>query len=166
MQGFMTCNIIPSAYTTCLFVWGVSDHRPVYQYVIVITEVLPGELGVVVDDDRVGDPKVEDYVLDKAYRLFGANFGHETSLKSLSELVDRDKQVGEAPRRFFEWSQEVRAPQGKGPCNGDGLELLGWCVDLPRKVFTPFARPHKMNCVIEDRRPTKTLPEGFTDHGP
>jgi hypothetical protein len=55
----------------------VGDCYPVYPDVVVFTEIqelLPSELGAVVDDDRVGDPKVENNVLDKAYRLFGANF--------------------------------------------------------------------------------------------
>jgi hypothetical protein len=68
---------------------------------------------------------VEDNVLDKAYHLFGANCGHGFSFDPLSELVDRDKQVGEAPGRFSEGSQEVQAPHSKGPCDGDGLVFLG-----------------------------------------
>jgi hypothetical protein len=104
---------------------------------------------------------VEDNVLDKAYRLFGANFGHEPHLNPLSKLVDRDKQVGKALECFFKGSKEVHAPHDKGPCDGDGLELLGQHVDLPRKVLTPFARSHNLNRVIIGRRLVKTLLEGL-----
>jgi hypothetical protein len=148
---------------------GVSNCCPVYSYVVVITEVqdlLSGELGVVVGDDSIGTPKAEGNVLDKSYSFFGANFGQGLSLDPLGELVNRDKQVGEAPGRFFEGSQEIQAPQGKGPCDGDDLEFLGWRVDLSCKVLAPHARPHNLNCIIGGRRPVKTLPEGFIDHAP
>jgi hypothetical protein len=82
---------------------GVSDCCPFYPDVVVITEVeklLPSELGAIGGDDRVGDPKVEDNVLDKAYHLFGSNFGLGPSLDPLSELVDHDKQVGKPPGDF------------------------------------------------------------------
>jgi hypothetical protein len=91
----------------------VSDCCLVYLDVVIITELqdlVSGKIGVVVGDDRFGDPKAEDNVFDNAYWFFGANFGHVLSLDPLSELVDRDKQVGEAPGRFF-W----RVPKGPGP---------------------------------------------------
>jgi hypothetical protein len=106
----------------------MSDCCPVYSDVVVITkaqELLSGELGAIVGDDNIGDPKVKDNVLDKAYRLFGANFGNGLTFDLLSELVHCDKQVGEAPECFFEGSQELQAPHNKGPCDGDVLELLG-----------------------------------------
>jgi hypothetical protein len=56
----------------------VGDYCVVYPDVVVITkiqELLPGELGAVVGDDRVGDPKAENNVLDKTRYLLGADFG-------------------------------------------------------------------------------------------
>jgi hypothetical protein len=52
--------------------------------------------------------------MDKAHWLFGTNFSQGPSLDPLSEFVDRDKQVGEAPGHFLEWSQEVQANMAKG----------------------------------------------------
>jgi hypothetical protein len=98
------------------------------------------ELGPVVSD-RVGDPKAEDDVLEKAYRLFGVDFGQGPSLNTHSEHVDHGKQVYEPLGCCFEGSQEVQAPNSKGPCDGDSLELLGWRMYPPHKVLTPFARP-------------------------
>jgi hypothetical protein len=60
--------------------------------------IFSSELGVVVSDDRVGDPKAESNVLDKAYHLLGVDFGQGASLNPFSELINHDKQVGEAPR--------------------------------------------------------------------
>jgi hypothetical protein len=71
---------------------------------------------------------VVDNVLDKAYHLFGADFGKGPSLDPFSELVDRDMHVGEDPGCFLEGSQEVQAPHSKSLCDGGGLELLGWCL--------------------------------------
>jgi hypothetical protein len=48
----------------------VSDCCLVYLDVVVITELqdlVSGKIGVVVGDDRFGDPKAEDNVFDKAY---------------------------------------------------------------------------------------------------
>jgi hypothetical protein len=148
---------------------GVGDCCPVYSDVIVVTEVqelLSNKLLVIVSNDIIGDPKVENNVLDKACRFFGANFGHGLSLDLLGELVDHDKQVGEALGQVFKGSQEVQTPHNKGPCDRDGLEHLGWHVDLPHKVLAPFARPHNLSRVVNDRWPVKTLPEGFADHAP
>jgi hypothetical protein len=72
----------------------VSDCCPIYPDVVVITEIqqtFPGELGPVVGDDRVGDPKAENDFLDKAYRLLGADLSQGPSLDPFIEFVDRDK---------------------------------------------------------------------------
>jgi hypothetical protein len=48
---------------------GVSHCYPVYSDVVVVTEVqelLSGELGIVVADDRIRDTEAEDNVSDKA----------------------------------------------------------------------------------------------------
>jgi hypothetical protein len=107
---------------------GVGDCCPIYPDIVVITEIqelLTSELGTVVGDDRVGDPEAENNALDKAHCLFGADFSQGPSLDPLSEFVNDDEQVGQAPGRFIEGPQEVQAPHGKRPCDGDGLELLG-----------------------------------------
>jgi hypothetical protein len=52
-------------------------------------------------------------VLDKTHCLLGADFSQGSCLDPLSELVDRDKQVGQAPRRFLEGSQKIQAPHGQ-----------------------------------------------------
>jgi hypothetical protein len=44
---------------------------------------------------------VEDNALNEAYHMFGGHFSHGLSLNPLSELVDRDKQVGESPLTPF-----------------------------------------------------------------
>jgi hypothetical protein len=75
-------------------------------------------MGVVVDDDRVGDPKAEDDVLGKAYCLFGAYFSHGPILDPLSELVDYDKQMGEAPERRFLGPKRSKPHMAKGHVMG------------------------------------------------
>jgi hypothetical protein len=104
--------------------------------------------------------------LRQSLPLVVANFGQGLSLDPLGEFVDRDKQVGEALGCFFEGSQEIQAPHGKGSCDGDGLESLGWRVELSCKVLAPLARPHNLNRIIGDHCLVKTLPEGFVDHAP
>jgi hypothetical protein len=120
----------------------------------------------VVDDDRVGDPKAENNVLDKAYRLLGANFGQDPSLDPFSELVGRDKQVGEAIGCFLEESQEIQAPHSERPCDEDGLEPLGWHVDQSCKVLAPLARPYDLDHGGGGYWPVKMLLEELSDPGP
>jgi hypothetical protein len=94
----------------------VGDRRPVHPDVVVITKIqglLPGERGGVVGDDGIGIPKTKNYVLDKTHCLLGADFSQGSCLDPLSEHVDRDKQVGQAPRRFLEGSQKIQAPHGQ-----------------------------------------------------
>jgi hypothetical protein len=77
-------------------VW-VSDCCLVYPDVVVITkiqELLVGELGTIVGDDRVGDPKTENNVLDKTHLLFGVDVSQGPCLNPHSEFVNPDKQVG------------------------------------------------------------------------
>jgi hypothetical protein len=67
---------------------------------------------------------------------------------------------------FPEGSQEVQVPHGERPCDEDGLELLGRCVDLPCKVLTTLARPHDLSRIDGSRWPVKTLSEIFSDQVP
>jgi hypothetical protein len=48
------------------------------------------------------------------------------SLNPLQELVDGDKQVGEAPGRFLERPGKVQTLDHEKPSDGDRLERLGW----------------------------------------
>jgi hypothetical protein len=100
---------------------GVSDYCPVYSDVVVITkvqELLSGELGAIVSDDRIGDPKAKNNVSNKAYRLFRANYGHKLSLDPLNELVDCDKQVGEAPKSVLKGPKRSKPHTTKGHVMG------------------------------------------------
>jgi hypothetical protein len=61
-----------------------------------IQKLFTGELGAVVRDDTVGDPKAMDDVGEEKHSLFGPNAGDGASLDPLGEFVDSDEQVGEA----------------------------------------------------------------------
>jgi hypothetical protein len=80
---------------------------------------------------------MENNVLDKTYWLLGADFSKGSCLNPLSELVDHDKQVGQALGCFLEGPQKIYTQHGKRPCNEYGLELLGRCVDLSHEVLAP-----------------------------
>jgi hypothetical protein len=54
----------------------VDNHGPVHPDIIIIIEIqeiFPDELGVIVGDDVVRDPKMKNDVLDEIYCLLGAN---------------------------------------------------------------------------------------------
>jgi hypothetical protein len=88
----------------------VGDCSLVYTDVVVITEIkelLSGEIGATIDDDRVRKPKAGNNVLQKTNRLLGADFSQGPCLDPLSELVDYDTWVGQASEGFLEGSQKI-----------------------------------------------------------
>jgi hypothetical protein len=102
----------------------VGNNRPVHTDVVVVAEVeefLPRELGAVVSDDRVRYTEAIDYVSEEQDRLLGVDVDDGSSLDPLQELVDRNEEVGEAPRRLSEWPHHVEVPDGERPRDGDGL---------------------------------------------
>jgi hypothetical protein len=72
----------------------VGDRDPVHPDIIVIIEIqelLPGEMGAIVNDDAVRDPKAEDSNLDETHHLHGPNFGQGPCLNPLSEFIDHNQ---------------------------------------------------------------------------
>jgi hypothetical protein len=72
----------------------VGYHCPVHPDVVVIRKIqefFPDELSVVVGDDGVRDPEVENDVLAEINCLLGANLLQGPCLDPLSKLVDHDK---------------------------------------------------------------------------
>jgi hypothetical protein len=75
----------------------VGDRGLVHADVVIVTGIqkfFSGELSVVVGDDRVRDPEIENDVLDEIHNLLGANFSHEIRPDPLSKFIDHDDQVG------------------------------------------------------------------------
>ena len=82
----------------------VSYCCPVHTYVASVAELQefpPSELFAVISDYGVGHSKSMDNIREEQHCLFGLDPGDGTDLNSLGELVDHDKQVGEAPRRLL-----------------------------------------------------------------
>jgi hypothetical protein len=87
----------------------VGYHGVVHPDVIVIIEIQEffGP-SAIVGDDGVRDPEAKNDVLDEIHCLHGANLRQGPCLDPLSELVDRDKQVGQAPERLLEGPRRSR----------------------------------------------------------
>ena len=94
-------------------------------------ELLPSELRAIVRDNRVWDSKAMDDVEEEQHGLLGFDRGDQPSLYPLGKFVYGDKQVGVAPRRFFERSNQIEPPDHKWPHDGDRLECLGRQVIYP-----------------------------------
>ena len=78
--------------------------RPVHTDVMPIAEVLElfaGELGAVVGDDDIGDPKPMDNVGEEKDGLLGADVGDGSSLDPFGELVNGHQQMGESSFRLL-----------------------------------------------------------------
>jgi hypothetical protein len=69
--------------------------------VIEIQKLFTSELGAVVRDDTVGDPKAMDNVGEEEHSLLGPDTGDWAGLDPLREFVDCNEQVGEATGCHF-----------------------------------------------------------------
>ena len=86
-----------------------------------------------------------------------------TSLDPLGELIDRYQQMGIAPGGLLQRPNHVQPPYGEWPCNGDGLEGLGWEVRMPRIVLTSLIGVYQLGGVSNRRWPVESLAEGVSD---
>jgi hypothetical protein len=102
----------------------VSHGSPVHPDMVILAEVQElsaDELGAVVGDDGVRDPKAMDDVGEECHRLFGPDAVQGSVLDPLGEFVDGDQQVRVAPVCLLQGTDEVQSPYGKRP--GDGYCL-------------------------------------------
>ena len=67
-----------------------------------------------------------DDIEEEQHGLLRLDHGDRPSFDPFCELVYGDKQVGVAPRCFFERSNQIEPPDHEGPGDGDRLERLGW----------------------------------------
>ena len=136
---------------------------------VVVTErqkFMSGELCPIVGDDGVWNSKPVDDVCEEQYCLLGFDLSDRSSLDPLGELVNGYQQVGIAPRGFLQRPNHVQSPYGERPCDGDGLEGLGWEVRLPRIVLTSLAGAYQLGGVGNRRWPVEPLAESISDECP
>ena len=74
--------------------------------------------------------------------------------------------MGEAPRRLFEWPNQVEPLDREGPRDGDHLECLGREVSLPSVVLTPFAGAYNLLGIGYYGGPVEALLECVSNQGP
>ena len=82
-------------------------------------------------------------------------------LYPLGELVHRDKQMGHATSRCFEWPHHVQAPDSKGPGNVNSLERKSQLMWLGTKLLAPFSFLDQFIGVFKRSRPEEAMEEGF-----
>jgi hypothetical protein len=85
----------------------MSYSRPEHTNVVVVAEIqklFTGELGVIVRNDAVGNPKAVDDIGKKEHSLLGPDAGDRMGLDPLGKFVKSDKQVGEATSCPFQGS--------------------------------------------------------------
>ena len=67
--------------------------------------------------------------------------------------------MGEASGCLFEWPNQIKSPDREGPRDGDHLERLGWKVNLPSVVLTPFVGAYNLLSVGYCVGPVEALSE-------
>ena len=91
----------------------VHDGGPIDPDVVFIAEseeLLSSEMSAVVHDDGVRDSEAMDDVEEEQHGLLGLDRRDRPSLYPLCKLVYGEKQVGIAPRRSFEGSDQIKPP--------------------------------------------------------
>ena len=107
-----------------------------------------------------------DDVEKEQHSLLGLDRADRPSLYLLYKLVYGDKQVGIAPERPFERSNQIEPLDHKRPRDGDCLECLGRQVGLPSIVLTPFIGAHDLLGVGNCSGPVEALSECISNQGP
>jgi hypothetical protein len=113
--------------------------------VVVVTEIqklFTSKLGAIVRDDTVGNSKAVDNVGEKEHSLLEPDAGDRPGLDPFGEFIDGNEQVGETTSCPFQWPDKVEPPNGKRPCDGDGLQGMSWKMGLSRIVLATFAEAY------------------------
>jgi hypothetical protein len=119
--------------------------RPEHTDVVVVAEIqkhFTSELGAIIRDDAVGNPKAVDDVGKKEHSLLRLDAGDRTGLDLFGKFVNVNEQVGETASCPFQGSDEVEPPNSKWPCNGNGLQDMSREMGLSRIVLAAFAGAH------------------------
>ena len=74
--------------------------------------------------------------------------------------------MGDAPRRLFEWPNQIEPLDREGPQDGDHLECLGREVSLPRVVLTPFVGAYDLLGIGYCSGLVKALSKCVSNQGP
>ena len=127
-----------------------------------LQEHSPGELCAIIGDYEVWYSKSVDDIREEQNCLFGLDPCDGSDLNPLGELVDCDKQVGEAPGRVLQRPYEVESPDGKGPGDGDRLQSLSGEMNLPSVKLASLTGPHDLRGVSHGGGLVEALPEGIS----
>jgi hypothetical protein len=103
-----------------------------------IQKLSTSELGAIIHDDAVGNPKAVYDVGEEEHNLLRPDAGDRTGLDPLGKFVNGNEQVGEAASCPFQGSDKVEPLNSKHPCDGDGLQGMSWEMGLPCIVLVAF----------------------------
>jgi hypothetical protein len=95
----------------------MSYGRPEHTDVVVVAEIqklFTSELGAIVRDDAVGNPKAVDDVGEKEHSFLRPDASDRTGLNPLGKFVNDNKQVGEAASCPFQGSNKVEPQMANG----------------------------------------------------
>jgi len=107
--------------------------------VVEVQELFAGELGAVVGDDDIGDPKPVDDVGEEKDGLLRADVGDGSSLDPFGEFVDGYQQMGVSSCRFLERPHEVKTTHREWPRDRDHLEGMSGEMRLLGVKLAPMA---------------------------
>jgi len=107
-----------------------------------------------------------DDICEEQHCLFSLDPCDGSDFDPLGELVDCDKQVGEAPRRFLQRPDQVEAPDSKRPGDGDRLQSLSGEMNLSSVELASLTGSHDLRGVSHGGGPVEALPEGISYQRP
>jgi hypothetical protein len=123
----------------------------------------PHKLGSVVGDDGIGYPKLVDYVSEEGGVFPRPDLREWLGFNPLCKLVHRHEQEGAAPRRLFEWPDQVQSPNCERSGDGFGLQGLRWHLGLSHIVLAAFTSANNLLSIGHGRGPIEFLSEHLAD---
>jgi hypothetical protein len=144
------------------------DCCPCHADVVVVTklqEFLAGKLGAVVGNDGVRHSKPVDDVHEEGHDLLCHKIRDWACLDPLGEFVHDNQQVGVAPGRLSQGSDNVQPPHSERPCDGYGLQGVGQEIGLASIELATLAGPYDLVGVRDRGGPVEALAERIVHEG-
>jgi hypothetical protein len=116
------------------------------------------ELGPVIRNDTVWDPKSTDNRLEEGNDSSLGDTDHRGGLWPLREFVDSDEEETVPADGPGKWSQDIHPPYGEWSGGWNHLQSLSCCVYLLYMELACFAGLYQLSYITESGWPLETVP--------
>lgn len=131
-------------------------------YSIELIDHLRGKLGsIVCDYIFLNTEPSNKFFLAENFHPLSCDCRHWFCFDPFGEVVHRYNEELDLADCWWERAEDVNSPDGKRPCEGDGLQVGGPCSRDPRVLFAVIALLHVLKGVLSDCWPAVTCFDDF-----